>query len=77
MIRIRHANLNSMWDEIDLRTNDEIKKKMKDWGQEYMKRIIEDLIELKIKAKKENNPALYDQLRTSLIRAHEVQNGLK
>lgn len=70
-----HINLNTMWDKIDLESSDK-EKDIIGWKQEYMKNIVEDLIELKIKAKKENNPSLYDQLRISLIRAHEVQNEL-
>ena len=68
-------NLNLMWDKIDLKSN-EVKKEENSWGQQYLEKLIGELTELKIKAKQENNPILYDQLRTSLMRAHEVQNEL-
>ena len=74
MIPLNYTNLNIMWDKIDLRSWKE-EKEINVWKQDYIRKIIEDLIELKIEAKKENKPILYDQLRTSLIRAHEVQMG--
>ena len=74
MIPLNYTNLNIMWDKIDLRSCEE-EKGNNVWKQDYINRIIEDLIELKIEAKKENKPILYDQLRISLIRAHEVQMG--
>ena len=74
MISLNYTNLNIMWDKIDLRSWKE-EKEINVWKQDYIRKIIEDLIELKIEAKKENKPILYDQLRTSLIRAHEVQMG--
>ena len=65
-----------MWDKIDLRSKKEIEKEGNVWGKQYLERLIDELVELKVKAKKENNPILYNQLRTSLMRAHEVQNEL-
>jgi hypothetical protein len=41
-----------------------------------LEELIGELVELKIKAKKENNPILYNQLRISLMRAHEAQSEL-
>ena len=76
MISSYRPNLNLMWDKIDLKSNKEVKKEGNTWGQQYIEKLIGELIELKIKAKQENNPILYDQLRTSLMRAHEVQNEL-
>ena len=76
MISSYRPNLNLMWDKIDLKSNKEVEKEGNTWGQQYIEKLIGELIELKIKAKQENNPILYDQLRTSLMRAHEVQNEL-
>ena len=67
-------DLNSMWDRIDLKTENDVKGEK--WGLQYLEILIDELVELKIKAKKENNPILYNQLRTSLMRAHEVQSEL-
>ncbi len=66
-----------MWDKIDLRSKEEVKREGSMWGQQYLEGLIDELVELKIKAKKENNPILYNQYRTSLMRAHEVQSELK
>ncbi|AJW70499.1 hypothetical protein [Nitrosopumilus adriaticus] len=68
------TDLNSMWDKIDIKSKNKIWDKK--WEQEHIQRIVKDLIELKIKAKKDNNPILYNQFRISLIRAHEVQNDI-
>ncbi|WP_371503806.1 hypothetical protein [Nitrosopumilus adriaticus] len=68
------TDLNSMWDKIDIESKNKIWDKK--WEQEHIQRIVKDLIELKIKAKKDNNPILYNQLRISLIRAHKVQNDV-
>jgi len=75
MISSYRPNLNLMWDKIDLKSN-EVKKEGNSWGQQYLEKLIGELTELKIKAKQENNPILYDQFRISLMRAHEVQNEL-
>lgn len=72
-----HANLDLMWDKIELVSNRVLKKEETLCGLHHIEQIVEDLIELKIKAKRENNPMLYNQLRTSLIRAHKVQNELE
>ena len=61
--------------KIDLKPKDEIKEG-NTWGQQYLEKLIGELVELKIKAKQENNPILYNQLQTSLMRAHEVQSEL-
>ena len=66
-----------MLDRIELVSNRVLKKEENMWGFQHIEQIVEELIELKIKAKKENNPMLYNQLRTSLIRAHKVQNELE
>ena len=69
------ANLNEMWDKIDTP-----EKRQKDgflWGEQYLEGLITELVFAKQKAKKENNPYLYNQLRTSLIRAHEVKAELE
>lgn len=66
-----------MWDKIELVSNRVLKKEETICGFQHIEQIVEELIELKIKAKKENNPMLYNQLRTSLIRAHKVQNELE
>ncbi|QLH06864.1 hypothetical protein [Nitrosopumilus ureiphilus] len=71
-----HSDLNSMWDKIDLRSKQDVEKEGHLWGLQYLDLLIDELVELKIKAKKENNPILYNQLRTSLMRAHEVQSEL-
>jgi len=76
MIRSYHSDLHSMWDKIDLKPKEEVKKEGNTWGQQYLEKLIGELVELKIKAKKDNNPILYTQLQTSLIRAHEVQSEL-
>ena len=76
MIRHTRTDLNSMWDRIDQRSKKETEFEGNVWGKQYLEQLIEELVELKIKAKKENNPILYNQLRTSLIRAHEVQAEL-
>ena len=68
------TDLNLIWDKIDIIPKN--KGENKKWKQDYVQRIVKDLIELKIKAKKENNPKLYNQLRMSLIRAHKVQNDI-
>ena len=65
-----------MWDKIDLKSKDEVKKEGNVWGLQYLEELIDELVESKIKAKKEHNPILYNQLRTSLMRAHEVQSEL-
>ena len=65
-----------MWDKIDLRSKEEVEKEGNMWGRQYLEGLIDELVELKTKAKKENNPILYNQLRTSLMRAHEVQREL-
>jgi len=72
-----HANLDLMWDKIDLVSNRILKKEKYAWEFQHIEKIVEELIELKVNAKMENNPMLYNQLRTSLIRAHKVQNELE
>jgi len=69
------ANLNEVWDKIDTP-----EKRQKDgflWGEQYLEGLITELVFAKQKAKKENNPYLYNQLRSSLIRAHEVKTELE
>ncbi len=68
------TDLNSMWDKIDTMPKNKVENKI--WNQDYIQRIVKDLIELKIKARKENNPRSYNQLRLLLIRAHNVQNDI-
>ncbi len=62
-----------MWDKIDLRSEEDVKKDGNKWGLQYLEGLIEELTELKTKSRKENNPMMYNQLKASLIRAHEVQ----
>ncbi|EGG42667.1 Hypothetical protein Nlim_0479 [Candidatus Nitrosarchaeum limnium SFB1] len=69
------TDLNSMWDKIELKPK-QSRKKGQTWAREYLESLIVELIELKIKAKNENNLVLYNQLQNSLIRAHEVQKEL-
>lgn len=76
MIPLNKIDLNSMWDKIDLRSKEDVRKEGDVWGRQYLEGLIDELVELKIKAKKEHNPMMYNQLRTSLMRAHEVQNEL-
>ncbi len=76
MIPSYRSELNSMWDKIDLKSKEEVEKEGNMWGRQYLEGLIGELVELKIKAKKENKPILYNQLRTSLMRAHEVQSEL-
>ena len=76
MTSSNRIDLNSMWDKIDLRSKKDIEKEGHVWGRQYLEGIIDELVELKIKTKKENNPMMYNQLRTSLMRAHDVQNEL-
>ena len=76
MISSCRSDLNSMWDKIDLKSKEEVEKEGNMWGRQYLEGLIGELVELKIKAKKENKPILYNQLRTSLMRAHEVQSEL-
>ncbi|EPA05450.1 hypothetical protein BG20_I0859 [Candidatus Nitrosarchaeum limnium BG20] len=75
MFQQYRTDLNSMWDEIDLKPK-QSRKKGQTWARGYLEGLIVELIELKIKAKNENNLVLYNQLQNSLIRAHEVQNEL-
>ena len=70
------TDLNSMWDKIDLRPKKDIKKEGNLWGRQYLEGLIDELVELKIKSKKENNPMMYNQFQTSLMRAHQVQKEL-
>lgn len=65
-----------MWDKIDLRSKEDVEKEGNMWGLQYLEGLIDELVELKIKTKKENNPILYNQLQTSLMRAHEIQSEL-
>lgn len=74
MASSNRTDLDSMWDRIDLKSKEE--KKGNVWGLQYLEGLIDELVELKIKAKKENNPILYNQLRTSLMRAQDVQREL-
>ncbi|MCH7966029.1 MAG: hypothetical protein IIB02_01210 [Thaumarchaeota archaeon] len=76
MIPIYRSDLNSMWDKIDLRSKEDVEKEGNMWGLQYLEGLIDELVELKIKTKKENNPILYNQLQTSLMRAHEIQSEL-
>ena len=76
MIPSYRSELNSMWDKIDLKSKEEVEKEGHVWGLQYLEELISELVELKIKAKKENNPILYNQLRISLMRAHEAQSEL-
>lgn len=76
MISSNKTDLNAMWDKIDLRSKKDIEKEGQVWGLQYLEGLIDELVKLKIKSKKENNPIMYNQLRTSLMRAHEVQSEL-
>ena len=76
MISSNKTDLGSMWDRIDLRSKEDKQKEGNVWGRQYLESVIDELVELKIKAKKEHNPLMYNQFRTSLMRAHEVQNEL-
>lgn len=75
MFQQYHTDLNLMWDKIDLKPKKSYKKGQT-WAHGYLERLIVELVELKIKAKNENNLILYNQLQNSLIRAHEVQNEI-
>jgi len=75
MFQQYRTDLNSMWDEIDLKPK-QSRKKGQAWAYGYLEGLIVELIELKTKAKNENNLILYNQLQNSLIRAHEVQKEL-
>ena len=77
MISTIHVNLDQMWDKIELESNIIMRREGNTSGFKHIEKIVEQLIELKIKAKKENNPMLYNQLRISLIQAHKVQNELR
>jgi hypothetical protein len=69
------TNLHDIWDKIDIP-----EKRQRDgflWGQQYLDGLITELVFAKQNAKKENDPYLYNQLRTSLIRAHEVKAELE
>lgn len=70
------TNLDSMWDKIDLRSKEDIKKEGEPWGLQYVERLIDDLVELKIKSKREHDPMMYHQLNSSLTRAHDVKSEL-
>jgi len=70
------TNLDSMWDKIDLRSKEDIKKEGEQWGLQYVERLIDDLVELKIKSKREHDPMMYHQLNSSLTRAHDVKSEL-
>ena len=70
------ADLDSIWDKIDLRSKDDIKKEGEQWGLQYVESLIDELVALKIKSKKEYDPMMYHQLNSSLTRAHDVKNEL-
>ncbi len=76
MISSHKTDLNAMWDKIDFRSKKDVEKEGQVWGRQYLEGLIDELVELKIKSKKENDPIMYNQLRTSLMRAHEVQSEL-
>lgn len=76
MISSNKTDLNAIWDKIDLRSKKDVEKEGQVWGRQYLEGLIDELVELKIKSKKENDPIMYNQLRTSLMRAHEVQSEL-
>lgn len=71
------TDLNSMWDKIDFRSRQDIEREGNQWGEQCLEELINELVELKIKSKKEHNPMMYHQLNSSLTRAHEVQNELR
>lgn len=71
------TDLNSIWDRIDFRSKEDIEKEGNLWGGQYLEEIINELVELKVKSKKEHNPRMYHQLNASLTRAHEVKCELK
>ena len=71
------TDLNSMWDKIDFRSKQDMGREGNQWGQQYLEELINELVELKIKSKKEHDPMMYHQLNSSLTRAHEVQNELR
>lgn len=71
------SDLNAMWDRIDFKSKKDIVKEGNEWGGQYLEQIINELVELKKKYRKEHNPLMYHQLNTSLTRAHEVQNELQ
>jgi len=70
-------DLNLLWDKIDLRSKDDIKKEGNQWGLQYLEGLIDELVELKVKSKKEHDPMLYHQLNSSLTRAHQVKTELE
>ena len=71
------TDLNSMWDKIDFRSKQDIEREGNQWGEQYLEELINELVELKSKSKKEQDPMMYHQLNSSLTRAHEVQNELR
>ena len=71
------TDLNLMWDKIDFRSKQDIEREGNQWGEQYLEELINELIELKSKSKKEHDPMMYHQLNSSLTRAHEVQNELR
>lgn len=77
MYKSHRTDLNSLWDKIDFRSKDDIEWEGNQWGEQYLERIINELVELKVKSKKEHNPMMYHQLNSSLTRAHESQNELR
>ncbi len=71
------TDLNLMWDKIDFRSKQDIEREGNQWGEQYLEELINELVELKSKSKKEHDPMMYHQLNSSLTRAHEVQNELR
>lgn len=71
------TDLNSMWDKIDFRSKQDIEREGNQWGEQYLEELINEIVELKAKSKKEHDPMMYHQLNSSLTRAHEVQSELR
>ncbi|PBO85494.1 MAG: hypothetical protein COA77_04025 [Thaumarchaeota archaeon] len=65
-------DLNLMWDKIDFRSKYDIWREGNQWGEQYLEELIHELVELKMKSKKEYDPMMYRHLNSSLTRAHEV-----
>ncbi len=77
MYESHRTDLNSLWDKIDFRSKEDIEWEGNQWGEQYLESIINELVELKAKSKKEHDPLMYHQLNSSLTRAHEAQIELR
>jgi len=67
-------HLNCLLDKIDFPSPEQ--KNGYKWGSQYVDILIKQIVMLKQQAKIDNNPYLYNQLQTSLIKAHEVKSEL-